>query len=136
MENNRFAIAVKCVIHNGKDILLLRKTKKEMIGDASNNSWDLPGGRIQYKETVSQAVEREIREEVALHIETMQIKSAATVIRPDGTHLVILLHSCLSNERNVSLSKEHEMYKCFKQEELLSDTSIPEWIKDSVEKCI
>ena len=136
MENNKFAVAVKCVIFNENDILLLRKTKKEMIGDASNNSWDLPGGRIKYKETVSQAVEREIREEATLNVEKVQIKSASTVIRPDGTHLVILLHSCLSNERNVSLSKEHEMYKWFKYEELLSDASVPDWIKDSVAKCM
>ena len=80
MENNRFAVAVKCVILNENDILLLRKTKKEMIGDASNNSWDLPGGRIQYKETVSQAVEREIREEVALSIEKMQISRALLIL--------------------------------------------------------
>ena len=136
MKNNEFAIAVKCVVFNENDILLLRKTKEEMIGDASTNSWDLPGGRIKYKETSEQTVIREITEEIALTVEKIQIKSASTVIRPDGTHLVILLYSCCSDSREVTLSEEHDLYKWFKYDEIMTEPSIPEWIKWSIAKCI
>ena len=136
MNKNEFAIAIKCVILNENTILLLKKTEREMIGDASNNSWDLPGGRVGYKETTEQAVEREIKEETAICIEDLQLKAASTVIRPDGIHLVILLYSCQSNERKIMLSEEHSMYKWFEYDELMKDASIPEWIKEAVDKCL
>lgn len=131
-----FAIAVKCVINNNDNVLLLLKTKEEMKDDKIKNKYDLPGGRVIYKEDLLEAVKREVKEETNLIVNKMELKSADTVIRDDGLHLVILLYKCFVNDIDVKISNEHYGFKWVKANMLKEDYNIPNWIKKSIDKCI
>ncbi|MDR0984313.1 MAG: NUDIX domain-containing protein [Ruminococcus sp.] len=129
---NKFAIAIKCVVYHKKKILLLVKTDEERKDDAVDSSWDLPGGRIQYGESAEDAVYREIYEETSLKVNTLVLKSTNTVIRPDGLHLLILLFKCVCDSNKVMISNEHSAFHWLEIEEIKEQKSIPDWIKDSI----
>lgn len=130
--NAQFAIAIKCVAYFNGKYLLLTKTEEERKGDASDSSWDLPGGRVNYKEATEEAAKREMKEETSLTIKQLFLKSASTVIRPDGLHLLILTYKCICESDDVILGEEHSSFKWFDICDIMSDASIPEWIKRSI----
>lgn len=129
---NKFAIAIKCIVYVDNKILLLTKSEHEKKGDASDNSWGLPGGRVNYKETLEDAIKRETYEETSLNVKQMYLKLASTVIRPDGLHLIILTYQCICDSKNVILSSEHISYNWFSFKEIMSNETIPDWIKNNV----
>ena len=55
---------VQCVIQHGDAILLVRNTYGRRL-------WTFPGGGIARGETADEAVRREVREEVGLHLEPL-----------------------------------------------------------------
>ncbi|OIO32962.1 MAG: hypothetical protein COZ49_02110 [Candidatus Yonathbacteria bacterium CG_4_10_14_3_um_filter_47_65] len=56
---------VKCVIQNGGKILLIRNSY-------GNKLWTFPGGGVDEEETMEQAVEREVMEEVGIKINELK----------------------------------------------------------------
>lgn len=136
--NEIFGIAVKCVVVFDNKILLLSKSFDEMKGDLSENEWDLPGGRVNYGETIESAVMREVKEETGLEIEISNIflKNTSTIIRPDGLHLLIVFYKCFASDNIVKLSDEHNLFKWIDIFEVKNNEYIPEWIKDAIDVSI
>ena len=60
-------VSVKALIKRDNTFLLLRERLHK--GDV----WDLPGGKIQYGESVEQALKREIQEELDLKINIIKL---------------------------------------------------------------
>ena len=61
-------LAVDGIITKGKEILLVKRS-----GYPFSGYWTLPGGHIEYGETVEQAISREIKEELNLKVKIKQI---------------------------------------------------------------
>lgn len=129
---NKFAIAIKCIACLDGKVLLLTKAEHERKGDASDSSWDLPGGRVNYKETLEDAAKREMHEETSLNVDQLHFKLATTLIRPDGLHLLIVTYLCNCDSENVILSNEHISHNWLSIKEIIDNDTIPDWIKDTV----
>ena len=129
---NKFAIAVKCLLKNEDDkYLILKKTQEENKKDTSSNLYDIPGGRIEYGENVVDALIREIYEETGINItlnNIQKILDATSVVRKDGLHIVIITYLVNIKNTNIKISSEHSSFywadKSFK--------NLPDWIKDKI----
>jgi 8-oxo-dGTP pyrophosphatase MutT (NUDIX family) len=58
MTDSLFRISLKAYIENDKGEVLVVK-------EAGRDRWDLPGGGMEYGESIEQALKRELKEEVA-----------------------------------------------------------------------
>lgn len=65
MKNNLFKIAVRALIIKGSKVFLLHRRDYDM--------WELPGGGMDNKETIEQALKREIKEETNLIIKPLRL---------------------------------------------------------------
>lgn len=54
-------IAVGAIVRHGESLLLIQRATEPQRG-----RWSLPGGRVEARETLAQAVEREVHEETGL----------------------------------------------------------------------
>jgi 8-oxo-dGTP diphosphatase len=83
-------VRVGALITQGESLLLVRHEKCE-----EDNYWLVPGGGLQYGESLEEAVLRELREEVCITDATVgRLAFAHDTIAPEGTrHLVNLYFS-------------------------------------------
>jgi 8-oxo-dGTP diphosphatase len=74
---SRIVLGVAAVIWNGRgDVLLIRRAKEPRKGQ-----WSLPGGRLEFGETLIEGVRREVREETGLEVEILGLIDVAETIR-------------------------------------------------------
>jgi 8-oxo-dGTP diphosphatase len=72
-------VGVAAVIFRGDHILIARRGRQPAYG-----LWSLPGGLVELGETLHEAVRREIREEVSLDIEVVDVIKVLDRIIPDA----------------------------------------------------
>jgi len=68
------------ILRDGR-LLLVKRVKAPEAG-----CWNLPGGRVEYGESVADAIKREIREEVGLEIELVRSLGFVEMIDIDDQH--------------------------------------------------
>ena len=121
--------AVKAaIIKNGK-ILLLKKPKSIHKGFIAN---DIPGGKIEFEETdYTDALKREVKEEIGTDIEVVKPVCMATIVKSDNLHIVGTVFLCKMDGNDINLSDEHEGFEWTELGNVLKD-NYPEWIKDIV----
>lgn len=67
------------LLHRGTLLLVLRN------GPPAEGTWSLPGGRVELGESLTEALEREVREETGLEIEIEGLAGVAERIMPGDT---------------------------------------------------
>ncbi len=128
----KFGIAIKCLLKNEYNkYLILKKTEEEAKNDASENLYDIPGGRMEYGEDIIDTLVREVFEETGIKLKLNQIEkilNAKSIIRKDGLNLVVITYIANVKNCSVKISSEHsEFYwidKNFKD--------LPKWIIDII----
>jgi len=104
------------VFYDGK-ILLCRSPKW-------SKKWVIPGGGMEWGESVTDTVKREIKEETGLEVEAKSIGTVRTVTDPkefkkEGYHFLMIDVACDANSADVKLNEEHDRYKWVSIEEAL-----------------
>jgi ADP-ribose pyrophosphatase YjhB (NUDIX family) len=73
----RIVLGVAAVIWNARgDVLLIRRGKEPRKGQ-----WSLPGGKLEFGESLVEGVLREVREETGLEVEILGLVDVAETIR-------------------------------------------------------
>jgi ADP-ribose pyrophosphatase YjhB (NUDIX family) len=73
----RIVLGVAAVIWNAEgNMLLIRRAKEPRKGQ-----WSLPGGKLEFGETLIEGVRREVREETGLEVEILGLVDVAETIR-------------------------------------------------------
>lgn len=90
------------VLRNGNRVLIARRPEKGLLAGL----WEFPGGKVQTSETLSAALQREIREELAINI---QVGQSLGVYSHAYTHFRITLHAfeCLIKNGSQPQPLEH-----------------------------
>jgi len=66
---NHITLTVDCIVFNEQnELLLIKRGHEPFVG-----SYALPGGRVEYGETVEQAALRELKEETGVKVESLQL---------------------------------------------------------------
>lgn len=129
-----FGVATKAIIFNTslKKYLVLKKSDIEEINP---NTFDMPGGRIEFGEELEKAVAREAKEETGLDVVVKQVFNAWTFIKKDSDfQLTGVDFLCLTEEEKVRLSLEHSGFEWREAKEIIEDEKYPGWLRETIEK--
>lgn len=114
-----FHLGVKALIHNDEGELLLLKRNPIRCG-GQLDCWDIPGGRIQKKESLEEALKREVQEETGLQNMTqitpllMTLSDRRISIQNGDVGLIFTVYLCSSDSFSICLSEEHIDFGWFK----------------------
>ena len=61
---------VGCIMESNKEIILLKRKNSSIQG----NKWGIPSGKVEKKETLLQAIKREIKEETGINVKKNNLK--------------------------------------------------------------
>ncbi len=75
------------IIREGKILLTLRRDEPD------RNKWAIPGGKLELNETLEDGLKREIREELSMEVEVMELAGISEVIT-ENFHYIILDYLC------------------------------------------
>lgn len=113
MHETKLFVAVKaCIVNRQREILLLRESSAYKDG-TNEAKYDVPGGRIDTSEKLSEALGREVFEETGLRIDNYELLDVHdTFNEKNGEvwHIVRLYYKVFSEEKNVILSQDHDDY--------------------------
>lgn len=125
--------AVKAIIELEGKILLLQRSK-ELRGE---DNWDLPGGLIKTEESETNALHREVMEELQIKIEIIKPLGQWSFIRTgDKEHVSAQNYLCKIIDENfeIKLSDEHSAYKWITPKEIIHFALKDSSLKDEILK--
>lgn len=109
------SLAVNAIVTKEEKILLVKRKNEPFKG-----FWSLPGGFVEYGETVEEAVRREVKEETGLTVEIEKLVGIYSERdRHPGRHVVAVCYSAKIKEGEISVNlEENEEIKFFSFSEL------------------
>ncbi|MDG1731641.1 MAG: (deoxy)nucleoside triphosphate pyrophosphohydrolase [Thalassotalea sp.] len=107
---------VAAIIKNNNQILCTQRGESKLA--YISKKWEFPGGKVEKNESLKAALQREIMEELHMHVDVMEHVITVNHEYPD---FKIIMHSffCTTNTRNLTLT-EHLEAKWLNLEELPS----------------
>jgi 8-oxo-dGTP diphosphatase len=102
MSEKRPSLAVDAVILDGDLVVLVRRKNPPYRG-----MWALPGGFVEYGETVEAAAEREVREETGLEVEAGRLLGVYSDPKRDPRgHTVSVVFLCKKKKGEISAGSD------------------------------
>jgi 8-oxo-dGTP diphosphatase len=108
-------LAVSAAIFRDGKVLLVRRARSPGKG-----FYSLPGGRVEFGESLHQALAREVDEETGLKIDIVGLAGWREVLPSagGGGHYVIMSFAARWVADEVTLNEEHDDFKWLKPDEL------------------
>jgi 8-oxo-dGTP diphosphatase len=122
-------LAVSAAIFRDGKILLVRRAKSPARG-----LYSLPGGRVEFGETLHTALHREVDEETALKIEIAGLAGWREVVpgTSGGGHYVIMSFAARWSSGEPVLNDEHDDFRWLAPEGL-GDLNVTDGLPDIIE---
>lgn len=131
-KSKEFGLATKAVIYDNLGrYLILKKSSEELINP---NTYDLPGGRVEFGEKLEDTVVREVKEETGLDIQSQQIFNAWTFVKDEGFQLIGIDFISKLIGGNEELSDEHEEILWMEPEDIQKRSDFPKWLVETIKK--
>lgn len=126
-------VAVSALIKNKRNEFLVVKRSGH---DSHPNTWEMPGGAIDYGETPESGLKREVKEETGLSINIIRPVSTTSLFseRNPDMQIVRISFLCeLTNEyQDLLLSAEHSAYKWVVSIQDIEDTNISDFLSQTI----
>ncbi len=114
---SNMVIALKACIFNEGRLLLVKRVSNDKVG---GGTWETAGGKLDFGETLEEALIREVQEETSLLIKPRDLLYATTFFTDPSRQMVMLVYLANVQEGTVSLSDEHTDYIWATKEETRS----------------
>lgn len=104
-----FKILTKSIIVKDSNILILKRSEESKFGAGL---WDIPGGKLEFAETLNESIIREIKEETNISIKVLKtIASTSSLNTSKNKQFVTIIYLCEYRGGNVKIDNEHTDYK-------------------------
>jgi 8-oxo-dGTP diphosphatase len=106
-------IGAKAFIEREGKILIVREADTYIEG-TELGKWDVPGGRIEPRETLMDGLVREVGEECGLRIadsKVFAVREGFPVIKGEECHIVRIYFTAQAGEGEVRLSQDHDAWE-------------------------
>ena len=115
-------LAVSAAIFRNHEVLLVRRARSPGKG-----TYSLPGGRVEFGETLHDALHREVAEETSLEIEIVDLAGWREVVptAEGGGHYVIMSFAARCRAGDVVLNEELDDHRWIAPEALGEFTTTP-----------
>lgn len=122
-------LAVSAAIFRDGKVLLVRRARSPASG-----SYSLPGGRVEFGETLHTALHREVDEETALKIEIAGLAGWREVVpgADGGGHYVIMSFAARWDSGEPVLNDEHDDFRWLAPENL-DDLKVTDGLREIIE---
>ncbi len=114
---NSIVVAVKSVLLYENKVLLLQRANTLANGPGI---WEFPGGKLEFDETLRQAIVREIQEETGIQASVKRLLYTADLKTHPHRQVVIINFLCQAQNNEVTLSHEHQNYLWATRQEMLT----------------
>ncbi|HCT64237.1 MAG TPA: DNA mismatch repair protein MutT [Lachnospiraceae bacterium] len=112
-----FLATAKAIIAVDNRVLILKKVKAN--GEKLDSKWDLPGGKVEFGETLEEALIREVKEETGCNASIIKPYKFWTFYPSDNVQIVGTTFFCrLTDECRIQLSEEHSEFAWIYQDEV------------------
>ncbi len=117
--------------------LIIKRTKvKRGKPNVYPGYWDIPGGMVEKNELPTDALIREVKEEVNLDVKVNQIIQEDSKLDKDKnivfTRLVYLCDVINNNILNIELQlDEHDEYRLIESSDIIKEEKIVEYVKNA-----
>lgn len=101
-------IGVKVIIENQGSYLFIKRSS--LLQNEREPSWDIPGGRIEPTESLQQALQREVSEELGIELTVTPtlINAQDIFVEAKQLHVVRLTYLVSQDIQAITLSDEHQ----------------------------
>jgi len=107
---------VKGIVLCNQKMLLLRRSLQD---DIDPGVWEGVGGKIEFGETMQEALRREVKEEAGLSVQVGDLLYATTFFTNPTRQIFLLTYACTADSSEVILSGEHMDYCWAGREEVM-----------------
>ena len=122
-----YIISVYAILRNEKGkFLLLRRSQNS---HSNPGKWDLPGGKLNHRELLEEAVVREVWEETGISIIAGNIAGYVTFELPDKKVIAIIYDGGYVIT-DIKLSYEHIEYAWISLDAILEINTLPPYFRD------
>jgi len=116
-------LAVDGMFLKGEKILLTRRNKQPFFG-----YWVMPGGHVDYGETVEKAIKREMKEELGISVKIKKLFGVYSDPKRDPRyHTVSVVYLLEKTKDKIRLSEEASEFKFFPLNDLPKKIGFDHW---------
>ncbi|WP_143715450.1 NUDIX domain-containing protein [Alkalithermobacter paradoxus] len=108
-------------------VLLIKRSNSAF----ASHKWDLPGGKLEFRENPIECLKREVLEETGLDVDIFDIASVDSAFEMDKRQYVSLIYEAKYIKGKVNLSYEHEDYIWVEPEKAL-DMDLVYYTKNAI----
>jgi len=126
-DNKQPRVVIGALIYNDDKKIFLAQSKKW------SDRWVVPGGHLEWGESLEECVRREVREETNLEVDDIELVGIQECIGPKDfnkeKHMIFIDYSCKAVGNDVKLNDEIQEYVWVTPEEALKKDGLGQWTK-------